>query len=287
MDIETQKQHSESYTSGLKYIYLGYNKCCTKTIGKAFRILNFKVYDYEENIVYLNRQWRDFFEKKGLSKPQRMELLREMYQNVEVAIEGPCTFYWKELMEIFPDCKAIFYQRNEDSWYKSFINQVKTVNDTHMLPNRYYKIATLLSPTFRNQLKIHDHLASFLVGYTDSTAYIKPWRISLDDINELNVRRCYRAHNADVLTNCPKDRILVLNDENIGKWEVLCNFLGVSVPENTEWPFSNKGGEIAFSIRYGNGLLISQIYKELKRGLLTVVLGILLMLGTVLISLYL
>lgn len=51
-----------------------------------------------------------------------------------------------------------------------------------------------------------------------------------------------------------------------------------------DWPYANKGGAIAFSIRFGEGLLISQIYKELKLGLLVVVLFLLVLVATVLMS---
>lgn len=76
-------------------------------------------------------------------------------------------------------------------------------------------------------LVIHHYLSTFLVGHHVSTAYIKPWRINLSEINELNVRRCYRAHNADVLTNCPKDRLLVLDGNTFGKWEIFCEYMVV------------------------------------------------------------
>lgn len=127
MDVESQtsdtqnsekSEHPEkSRNQGLQYIYIGFNKCGTKSIAAAFKLLGFKVYDYEENIVYLNKEWRKFVESK-LSTKQRLDLLRKMYENVDVAVEGPCTFYWKELLEIFPDCKAIFYERETESWYK-------------------------------------------------------------------------------------------------------------------------------------------------------------------------
>ena len=69
---------------GLKYIYTGYHKCGTKTIAQAFRILGFKVYDFEENVVHLIHYWKKFFSKK-LSTEDRYQLLYNMYKDVDVA----------------------------------------------------------------------------------------------------------------------------------------------------------------------------------------------------------
>ena len=79
-------------------------------------------------------------------------------------------------------------------------------------------------------------------------------------------------HNADFLTNCPEDRRLVLNENSYGNLEVICNYLGRSVPKGMKWPVNNKNGGIHDNIRYGNGLLITQIYTELKKSLFWLVL---------------
>lgn len=62
-------------------------------------------------------------------------------------------------------------------------------------------------------------------------------------IYETKCRRLYRQHCADVLQNCPKDKLLVLENINCG-WEVLCNFTGKDIPVNTPWPHKNKNASI-------------------------------------------
>ena len=60
---------------GLKYIYAGYSKCGTKTMAKVFKTLGFKVFDYEENCVYLHNEWAAYFDPKK-SKEERIAMLR-------------------------------------------------------------------------------------------------------------------------------------------------------------------------------------------------------------------
>ena len=57
------------------------------------------------------------------------------------------------------------------------------------------------------------------------------------------IKRNYRQHCADVLRNCPKEKLLVLDQPNCG-WEVICKFVGKPVPEGVEWPHKNKKGGI-------------------------------------------
>ena len=63
---------------------------------------------------------------------------------------------------------------------------------------------------------------------------------------ETNFRRQYRQHYADLKRNCPEDKVLVMDDINIG-WETLCEFVEKPAPTDP-WPHANKGGEIINTI---------------------------------------
>ena len=109
---------------GLKYIYTGFNKCGTKTIKEAFEILGFKVYDFEENAIFLSKHWIKFFSPKT-STDEKYKLLYEMFKDVDALVEGPNLYFWKEILTVFPECKVVHFQREEDAWYKSVVKQVK------------------------------------------------------------------------------------------------------------------------------------------------------------------
>ena len=95
---------------GLKYCYAGYSRCGTKTIASAFKILGYKVYDYEETMLYA---LDDLLKLKDnqLEKEERRKILHNVLKDVDVVTDCPYYIYWREIMEIFPDCKFIFYGR--------------------------------------------------------------------------------------------------------------------------------------------------------------------------------
>merc|ERR1712242_593654 len=75
--------------------------------------------------------------------------------------------------------------------------------------------------------------------------------------------RAYRVHCADVLRNCPKDKLLVLDSVNCG-WDVICDFVGKPVP-NVPFPHRNKNASITEEV-VGKGSRINQIYaNHMKR----------------------
>ena len=71
----------------------------------------------------------------------------------------------------------------------------------------------------------------------------KNWDGSYAPLDEIFVKRMYRRHNSDVLSNCPKEKLLILDDINCG-WEVICEFTGDSLPfvggKLVDWPHENK-----------------------------------------------
>ena len=72
------------------------------------------------------------------------------------------------------------------------------------------------------------------------------WKSQWYEIDETYIKRQYRRHNSDVLTNCPKEKLLVLQSINCG-WEIICNFTGDAIP-NLPWPHKNKNAKITEEI---------------------------------------
>lgn len=184
---------------GLKYIYTGYCKTGTKTIQEAFKILGYKVYDWEENAMYCADAWIQVF-SKTTSSQEKEKLISEMYKDVDVVVEGPNIFYWREILKIFPDCKVIHYQRDEDDWWNSFSKQLNMYNEFNPgVPNWFIYITLIFIPTLGKQSYLYkNHLASLLINQKGNT-FIPPWTMELKNVNEFMARRAYRTHNSDVL----------------------------------------------------------------------------------------
>ena len=67
--------------------------------------------------------------------------MKQVYQNADAVVDMPGTFFFEEIMEAFPDCKVILSEREEDSWIKSFVNQVQSIYAARS------KMSSMLSPT--------------------------------------------------------------------------------------------------------------------------------------------
>ena len=144
---------------GLKYIYAGYSKCGTKTMAEVFRILGFVVHDFEETILDDMDFWIKFYDEKTSSE-ERKNIFYEMYKNVDVVTDAPAFFFWKELMEVFPEAKCIFYEREEKSWFKSFQNQMDKICERKNLPDPLNNLVLkIVSPTMYKYTKcFSEHL---------------------------------------------------------------------------------------------------------------------------------
>ena len=103
----------------VKYIYAGFSKCGTKSLATAFREMGFKVHDMEET---LEGACEGFYRMtdQNLSTQEKSKILYEMFKDVDYCGDWPCFNYWREILEVFPEAKVIFYQREEDAWFKSF-----------------------------------------------------------------------------------------------------------------------------------------------------------------------
>ena len=72
--------------------------------------------------------------------------MKRVYHNADAALDIPANFFWEEILEAFPDCKVILSEREEDSWVKSFENQLEMFEKNNQLISRTH---LLLSKTSR------------------------------------------------------------------------------------------------------------------------------------------
>lgn len=235
----------------MKYVYAGYCKTGTKSIGKAFKKLGYKVYDFEESMMFHRNQWLEFLNSQT-SKERQYQLLYEMYKDVDVICDLPGFFFWKEIGEVFPDCKFIFYERPDvDKWFKSWVKQNEAANQIMKGPDIVRKIlAAIFLPTFNELGKYSDHMYYLLFNdpIRPRNSITKGFFKTPETISKIN----YRKHNTDFLTNHDPDRTLIIQPGEFGKWKPLCKFIGESVPD-FEFPHENKGGDIVRATMDGQG----------------------------------
>lgn len=131
----------------------------------------------------------------------------ELFSGYRAAVDWPAVYFWRELLERFPNAKAILTTRDDDSWYESM---KKTIFLAHERIGRHAEVppGTVLAMNRR------------LVG--EGTF---DWRFEDRDY----VVGVHRAHLAAVRATVAPERLFEL-DVREG-WEPLCRALGVPVPE--------------------------------------------------------
>ena len=249
---------------GLKYIYAGFSKTGTKTIAEVFRTLNFVVHDYEETALYNVDNWLKFLNPET-GRAEKIKILRDTFENVDVVTDAPHFFFWEELMEAFPEAKCIIWKRNSASWFKSFKNQTESSLDlVSVFGKRIHpKIAEafvlpfsfMFCPTLYKISTMGVYVQTLINGYSATTPAVH--------LSEIDCIRNYNQHvNYLIAKLGATDKLLVLNEINCG-WQVICDFCKVPVPVGIDWPHKNKNAKINDELFASDSALSKKMKKEM------------------------
>ncbi|XP_076814551.1 uncharacterized protein LOC143460803 [Clavelina lepadiformis] len=208
----------------MKVICAGLSKTGTKSMQAALKELGYNVYDTMDNYEHFRDDWIKILTKGGNS-----EDFRRMYQDIDAVADVPASAFWDEIHEAFPDSKIILTTRDEDDWIESWTNQM--VKSAHPL----ILLGIYLSPTL---VKLRWFWKQTVLAIFGGQNYVKGNKAGT---NQLLYRMKYRRHNAHVLQNAPKDKLLVFNIKD--GWGPLCQFLGLQVPSKP-FPRKNVRGKI-------------------------------------------
>ncbi len=201
-----------------KVFCVGRNKTGTTSIDAALRKLGYRVAP-QEPAEWLTEKWsrRDF---KDLS---RFCLRYDVFQDVPFSY--PFTF--QEMDQRFPNAKFILTVRDSaDAWYRSVTSYhakgtgaagIPTAEDVKQHPYRYKGYVW--------------DCQRWLYGISEEQAYDS-------DLYKAH----YEAYNAAVIDyfRWKPEKLLVLNVKEDRAYWKLAQFLGKSVPMDSEFPWENK-----------------------------------------------
>lgn len=133
-----------------------------------------------------------------------------LFQGYGSCVDWPSAYYWRELIEFYPDAKVVLTYRSPDSWWKSFeqtiLAGIGASNDPASLG-----LALVRDRVFGGRPHDREHAIAL-----------------------------YEANVDAVKTTVPRDRLLV---HNLGDdWGPLCAHLGVPVPAEP-YPSTNSTSE--------------------------------------------
>lgn len=148
----------------------------------------------------------------------------------------PCTLFYKELLEAYPDAKVILSVRdNVDQWYKSQQATIATAFEALDEPedtlwNRIYNYLTPAAPEtvkwYNNVYKHYPVIRGLHRDRREGTEQTKEW---------------YNEWNEEIKRIVPADKLLVMNVKQ--GWDPLCKFLGEDVPS---YPFPRRNDSATF-----------------------------------------
>nr|CAB3262602.1 uncharacterized protein LOC100180848 [Phallusia mammillata] len=225
----------------MKVIAAGVSKTGTKSMAEALRILGLTVHDSMEHYKYHRQVWYDYIDGKAT-----LDDIRESYKGVDAVTDFPVHIFWEQLAEAFPEAKIILTQRDEKSYIPSAMKQRIALAN-----NKSCIFLFTFSPTGWKYFKFLQVFLGVMDGHQPLFPFTNwPFSANLRAIK-------YRQHNAAVLMNAPKDRLLVYSVKE--GWEPLCNFLNLPIP-NRPLPHKNHGATI-----YDDRVKNDPTFQKMKR----------------------
>ena len=143
----------------------------------------------------------------------------------------PSSLFWKQQLEQFPNAKVILTVRDPEKWYQSCCETI-----FHRLPSGPFS-------------GLGANIVLIQMGVRDMLAQVQVRDFFKNDLSRENAIKCYNEHNAKVLAECPKEKLLVF-DVREG-WGKLCEFLDLPIPD-VPFPHVNDSKEFQKHVRHAH-----------------------------------
>lgn len=149
-------------------------------------------------------------------------------------VDYPISFFYKEIMEAFPDAKILLNVRDPVKWYQSVKNSILKISNTETSwPCSWFDFLTGRAATTELVIKL-----STIVPQCSTQGLGMFGAVSA---GEKEAVQFWNEHVNEVKSVVPADRLLVWEVKE--GWEPICKFLNVPVPQNP-FPRVNDTDEI-------------------------------------------
>jgi Sulfotransferase domain len=177
-------------------------------------------------------RWRQVLDKElGLDA---------IFEGFQATVDWPGSFFWRELIDTYPDAKVLLSVRDGDSWARSMHDTIWGVLYGDILIRHMSNAWSDVDPKWRDYMALMD----------------KMWKRSglMEDENttQAYMSDAMRRYNQEVQQAVPSDRLLVWTPAD--GWEPLCEFLELPVPEV---PFPHVNDSKQFGERIIDGAMLA------------------------------
>ena len=203
----------------LKVIGAGFGRTGTHSLKLALEDLGFGPCHHMMELAQNADQlalWQDICAGKPVDWQRAM-------QGYGSQADWPAVYFWKELVDAFPEAKVVLTYRDPRSWFRSFRDTIVRANTAGLVQDT--------DPQGRARAAIVNDLVfqrTFGGRQEDENACIAT----------------YLAHTAEVLRRVPARNLLIFDIAD--GWQPLCSFLEVPVPDR---PFPKTNSKDEFLAR--------------------------------------
>jgi hypothetical protein len=164
----------------------------------------------------------------------------EIFDGFESTVDWPGSFFYRELIDVYPDAKVLLSLRDGDSWAQSMRDTIWGVLYGDILIRHLSEARAIVDPKWRGYIEMMREMwqqSGLMQGPDTSAEYMSS---------------AMERYHEEVQATVPSDRLLVWSVSD--GWEPLCEFLDVPVPE---MPFPHLNDSKEFVDRLTDGALIT------------------------------
>jgi Sulfotransferase domain len=164
----------------------------------------------------------------------------ELFAGFEATVDWPGSFFYRELMDHYPDAKVLLSVRDGDAWAQSMRDTIWGMFYDTVLMQHLSTARAIVDPKWHCYIEMMKQMweRSGLLNGPDTTA---EW-----------MSAAMERYHDQVKQTVPAERLLVWAPRD--GWEPLCEFLELSVPET---PFPHLNDTKVFGERIVDGALIA------------------------------
>jgi len=196
----------------MKLIGAGLPRTATTTQMIALEMLGLPCYHMRDMMGDLGKsvpQWRQALEGNGQWD--------EIFEGKESTVDFPASYFWRELMDVYPDAKVLLSVRSAESWVDSMQNTIAQIWFGESLMHHLAQAQYQIDPVYAGWLDV-------LFDMWTKRGML----VNTDGDSEMMAAQM-EEWNQEVIDTVPADRLLVWNPKE--GWEPLCDLLELPVPE--------------------------------------------------------
>ena len=207
----------------IRVIGAGFGRTGTKSLKKALEILGFEKCYHMSELITIHPEHIDYWEK--LLAAQEVDWIG-LFDGYQAIVDFPGAYFYRELMEQYPQAKVILTLRDPDQWYES---ASETIARPKSDPERN-------SQSGRNPIYSDQQQYMMRIGQLSNAAWDDLFHGQFAD--KAYAISQFEIYNEEIKKNVPAEKLLVY--EVTDGWEPLCNFLNRPIPKAQPFPNVNK-----------------------------------------------